>query len=162
MIFTRIRVGECQTLANGGKTHVSPPCFIQPLPLKSLLSSWGSYCLGVGVVGLSVLAHTHTPPAVDFTMEKETTVITPAKTHYCTLSMLVLKHSRTLHYIGLTIVCSSTHRSESLVHYSHAQDFPGFGLTQRAGSRALSSTICCEGTIHVFGYMTSSQTGMVV
>ena len=67
------------------------------------------------------------------------------RTHYCTLSTPVLKHSRTLHYTGLTIVCSSTHRSEILVHYPHAQDFPGFGLTQRARSRALSSTICCEG-----------------
>ena len=35
---------------------------------------------GVGVAGLSVLAHTHTPLMVEFTMAKETTTITPADT----------------------------------------------------------------------------------
>ena len=60
MIFTRIRVGKCQTLGNEGKTHVSPPCLTQPPPLKALLSSWGSYCFGSGCGRVvSPCPHTH-------------------------------------------------------------------------------------------------------
>ena len=71
---------------------------------------------GSGVAGLSVHAYTHTPPMVEFTMEKETTAITPIDT---TLSTTVLKHSRTSDYYA----------SSPLSVHLHTQDFPGFTHT---------------------------------
>ena len=86
MIFTRIRVGECQTLGYGEKIHVSPPCFdfpispcfIQPRPLRTAAVSWGSYGWEWSVVGLLVLAHMHTPPTwLTSWWQAKTTAITP-------------------------------------------------------------------------------------
>ena len=74
MIFTRIRGGRgiVQLWAMGEKPMCLHPVWIAQLPLSYptttlnvLLSNWGSYCLGVGVAALSVLAHPHTPPAME-------------------------------------------------------------------------------------------------
>ena len=62
----------------GKNSCVTFPCLIQLPPLKTAADSWGSYGWEWSVAGLSVLAHMHTLPTVDFTMEKETTAITPA------------------------------------------------------------------------------------
>ena len=63
MIFTRIRVGDVKPWPMGENPCVTFPCFIQPPPLKIVVVSWGSYGWEWSVAGLSVLAHTHTPPA---------------------------------------------------------------------------------------------------
>ena len=39
-----------------------PLSYFQLPSLRISAGSWGSYCLGMGVAGLSVLTHTHTPP----------------------------------------------------------------------------------------------------
>ena len=72
---------------------------------------------GVGVAGLSILSHTHTPRTVDFTMEKETTAITPAGYH--SLHDIAVAHalpfSRPLHRLFIFM--------QGIVVHSHARDF---------------------------------------
>ena len=70
MILITIRVGNVKILAMGGKIHVSPPFLFSHLPLSHAITSLkvlllvGAVITGEwSVVGLSVLAHMHAPPA---------------------------------------------------------------------------------------------------
>ena len=81
---------------------------------------------GSGVVGLSVLTHTHTTPTVDFTMVGKTFTHSPI--HDLTIFLFM-------------------HEPYS-VHWSHARVFSWFfQLMQRAESRALLSTIYCAAVV---------------
>ena len=75
MIFTRIRVGKLSNLEPWGKN----PCVTTlSYPTTSIKNCcWWLrqlFVFGSGVAGLSVLAYTHTPPAMNLTMGREMTM----------------------------------------------------------------------------------------
>ena len=62
MILTRIRVGDVKPWAMGEKAMCHLRLSTRLPPLKTTAISWGNYAWEWSVEGLSVLAHTHTPP----------------------------------------------------------------------------------------------------
>ena len=127
MIFTRIRVGGIvKPWTNGEKNPcVIFPCFIQPPPLKIVAVSWGSYGWEWSMAGLSVLAHTHTPPTnrTSRWAEEMTLPIIP-------LSPRLKVHTHTLSHFPFLHCLSSSRRETSC---SSWRGFFLFGLTQQGG-----------------------------
>ena len=135
MIFPRIRVGKfVKPWPMGGKKPcVIFHCFIQPPSLKTIALSWGSYGWEWSVAGLSVLAHTHTPPA-DWTSQWAEEWLRPSfHSHYHAFFSIVGSSSR----IGELFIFMQGRDSCSFSRTG----FSWFRLTQWAGSRALSSMI---------------------
>jgi len=111
-------------------------------------------CFGSGVAGLSVHASTHTPPIVDFWMERKNALFTHAD-FSSSLHELLNTHAMKFHV--LPAVCSSTGKNGAV--FPHAgpplsvlfltgsdcflthRNFPGFQLIQQAESCAFSPTI---------------------
>ena len=83
--------------------------------LRISAGSWGSYCLGMGVAGLSFLSPMHTPPIVDFWMERKNALFTHADFYS---SPRVAKWGR----LAIRILPIAVH--------PHAQVLGVFGLTQ--------------------------------
>ena len=111
----------------GKNPCVTFPCLTQLPPLKTAAVSWGSYGWEWSVVGLSVLAHTHTPPA-DWTSWWAGEWRCPS--------------FHTLHYTTLSLVCSSSCRGASLIVSTHRLLSC---LVSRSQERGAVSTI-----IHIF------------
>ena len=151
--FHKDKGGEiCQTLGQWGKI---PMCLLSLLYPTTFIEEWllvveAVIIFGSGVVGLSVLTHTHTPPTVDFTMAGKTFTHSPIRN--LTILLFILSHkssslhdcaegSRTSNFHVLPVVCSSmdkngvvfphagpplsVHSSQGRIVF-HAQDFPGF------------------------------------
>ena len=103
----------------------------QPLSLRKAVGGWGSYGLGSGVEGLSVLTHMYTLPMI----------LLFILSHRSSSLDECAEGSRTSNFRVLLVVCSSTDKNRAIfpharppvsVHSSqgriffHAQDFPGF------------------------------------
>ena len=73
----------------------------QPLSLRKAASGWGSYGLGSGVAGLSVLTHMHTLPTILlFILSRRSSPL-----HDCA------EGSHTSNFHVLPVVCSSTDKN---------------------------------------------------
>ena len=136
MIFTRIRGGGgiVQLWAMGEKSMCHHPVWIAQLPLSYptttltiLMSSWGSYCLGVGVAGFSVLTHSHTPPALGTSCWAKEVELR----RLSTLSTILLR--------GINAPAPPTHDSPLFVH-PHART----GLCSFLMHRHLFCLISCS------------------
>ena len=103
------------------------PWFSQPPPLKTAAVSWGNYGWEWSVAGLSVLSHTHTPPA-DWTSRWEEEWLRPS--------------FHPLHYATLSLVCSSSCRGGSMIVPTHRILSC---LVSRSQERGAVSTV-----IHIF------------
>ena len=154
MILTRIRGGIVKPWGYGGKSMCHHPvwllilpCLIQPPPLKVLL------LVGAVMAGNGVWQDCQSFPTRTLHQQIEPHIgrgMTTMHSRYC-LSIHAHKRSH-----------SSSRRDHCLFIILTHRIFSCFWLTQRAGSRALSSTIFLWRAIHVFGCMISLQTGMAV
>ena len=126
-----------------GKSHVSPPCLIQLPPLKTTFVSWGSYGWEWSVAGLSVLAHTHTPPTnqTSHWAEEMTTPI------ISTLSTTVLKTLRT--FDSPFCIVTHSHARKNVRCLTH-RILPGFYSRSELGAMFFHPRFPYEGPFTFF------------
>ena len=87
--------------------------------------------MGVGVAGLSVLSHPHTPPAMNLTLGKRKQTLQDF--HSLHNGAERKKHSRTSH-LRLSIV-NHSHTGTVVCSFSHIGSFPVWFHAARRGSR---------------------------
>ena len=144
---------------------MSPPCLIQLPPLKTAAVSWGSYGWEWSVAGLSVLAHTYSPPAL-LTSRWQANHRHHSSGHSI-LSTTVLKHSRiffdyassplSVHpHAGAEVLFILTHRIflVLLMQFSSTDLADGVGVyfSHRliCGFAVVSLTLCFVGAFFTF------------
>ena len=129
--FLRISVGgNVKPWAQGGKAMCHLPLSHPTTTLNVLLISWGSYCWQWSVVGLSLLAHMHTPLML---AGRPLCPLSPFFPHDCTLSRTAffsLKNTRFPHApVGLPHRQSSRRKRRSIPNAGRG--FSLFWLTRQ-------------------------------